>query len=109
MQNFVMTAFVGTIVSSTELRSSKEHPAEVTLAEVNAQVEAGCPGASSGCGCHSHCGGCCHNHCNNCCDSDDDSTDTECDLSTRNCNTPPLCYDTVGWSVPDVLAKHDLD
>ena len=82
-------------------------PAELTLAEVSAQVEAGCPG-HSGCGCHSHCGGC-YNHCHCCCDSDDDTTDEECDLSSRNCNTPDFCYMTVGWTVQDVLAKHDLD
>ena len=44
MQNFVATALVGSIVSATELRSTKEMPAELTLAEVSAQVEAGCPG-----------------------------------------------------------------
>ena len=50
------------------------------LAEVSAQVEAGCPGHDDGC--HNHCGGCgCHNHCCHCdCDSTDDDPEPDpCD------------------------------
>ena len=106
MYTFALTALVASIASAADLRTSSGIPAELTLAEVNAQVEAGCPGDDhhhhcGGC-CHSHCGGCCHNHCD--CDSDDTDPEPEpCDTNERNCRTPSFCYGTIGWTVEEVL------
>ena len=117
MNNYFLTALIGSIAFAADLKASNAYPAEITLAEVSAQIEAGCPGDDhhgSGC-CHNHCGGCCHNHCGSCChdhcDSDPD-TDPEpepCDTSGENCNTPDFCYNVTGWSVAEVLSKHDIN
>ena len=107
MNTYFLTALVGSIASAADLKTSNAYPAELTLAEVNAQVEAGCPGDDhhdSGC-CHNHCGGCCYNPCGGCChnhcdcDSDSDPDPEPCDTSGRNCDTPTFCYNTLGWTV----------
>ena len=30
-------------------------------------------------------------------------------MNPRNCNTPQLCYNTLGWTPAEVLRNHDLD
>ena len=101
MNNYFLTAFIGTIASAADLKVSNEYPAQITLAEVSTQVESGCPGDDhhhSGC-CHNHCGGC-HNHCGSCHDHcDSDSEPEPCDTSLRNCDTPTIAYNTLGWTI----------
>ena len=81
MKTFTFASALVAISSAADITKSDHYSADLTLAEVSAEVEAGCPcdnscGCNHSCGhgCYSHCG--CHNHCD--CDSGcDTSTDTE--------------------------------
>ena len=96
MKSVTLAAALVAISSAADITKSDHYSADLTLAEVSAEVEAGCPGHSS-CGCnhscgYSHCGGCYHScGCNNHCDCDSD-THSDCSSHTDT-ETEPDCYE----------------